>query len=291
MSLYVDGALQTTLAAPTPGRRRATWSSAAASMPAGRSTGSAARSTTCASIRAALSAGDVGATGRRRRLALRRGLGHDGGRRLAQPQRPHAEPGRELDARRRRQLGARVDGTSGAAEASGPVIDTTQGFSVAAWVRADSATGFRTAVSVDGSQISGFFLQRRGDGTFAFARIATDAPGAAAAAASTTTARGGPVVPPGRRLRQRGEHAHAVRRRVKQQTVAAPAAWKATGHFVVGRGRYAGAPTDFWRARSTTSASSQTRSTTPPRPRWPSLGLLALRRGRRQHGGRRRPGG
>src|SRR4051794_32337878 len=62
--------------------------------------------------------------------------------------------------------GLLFNGTSGAGEASGPVLDTSQSFSVAAWVRADSPTGFRTAVSVDGGQISGFFLQRRGDGTF-----------------------------------------------------------------------------------------------------------------------------
>ena len=136
------------------------------------------------------------------------------------------------------------NGTSGAAEAPGPVIDTSQGFSVAAWVRTDSANGFRTAVGVDGSQISGFFLQRRGDGKFAFARIATDAPGAALASASAETARV-------------GQWYHLVGvydgtsltlyvNGTRQASVTAPTAWKATGHFVIGRGKYGGAAADFW---------------------------------------------
>jgi Concanavalin A-like lectin/glucanases superfamily len=70
----------------------------------------------------------------------------------------------------------RLDGTSGAAEADGPVIDTSRRFSVAAWVRVDSATGSRTAVSVDFRQVGGFFLQRRDDGRFAFTKLGSDSP-------------------------------------------------------------------------------------------------------------------
>ncbi len=113
-------------------------------------------------------------------------------------------------------------------------------------MRTDSATGFRTAVSIDGTQISGFFLQRRGDGTFAFSRIATDAPGTAVAAATTT------VATVGQWYHLVGVYDNGANtltlyvNGVKQQTVTAPAAWKATGHFVVGRGKYSGAASDFW---------------------------------------------
>jgi Concanavalin A-like lectin/glucanases superfamily len=109
--------------------------------------------------------------------------------------------------------GLAFDGTSGAAEAPGPVVDTSQGFSVAAWVRPDSTSGFATAVSVDGAQVSGFFLQRRDEGRFAFTRLGSDAPGPGAFAASDETARAGQWVPPGRRLRQRRQDADAVRQR------------------------------------------------------------------------------
>ena len=138
------------------------------------------------------------------------------------------------------------NGTSGAAEAPGPVLDTSQGFSVAAWVRSDAATGFRTAVSVDGQQISSFFLQQRSDNHFAFTRIATDAPGTGIAAVQTATIRQGQWY---HLVGVYDSAANTLALYVNgtlQQTVAAPTGWKASGHLVVGRGKYAGAPTDFF---------------------------------------------
>ena len=99
-------------------------------------------------------------------------------------------------------------------------------------------------MSVDGTQISSFFLQKRDDNRFAFTRIATDAPGTGIVAASTSTARA-------------GQWYHLVGvydgtnlvlyvNGTKQATVAAPAAWKAAGHLVLGRGKYGGNAADFW---------------------------------------------
>jgi alpha-L-arabinofuranosidase len=140
---------------------------------------------------------------------------------------------------------ASFDGTSGSIETAAPVVDTAQSFSVAAWVRADSG-GFRTAVSVDGSQVSGFYLQQRGDGRYAFAMLASDSTAAGAAVAE------GPSVAFGQWVhlvgvydRPSGTVALYVNGTLAQR-VAAPAAWQAAGHLAIGRGRFAGAPTDFW---------------------------------------------
>jgi alpha-L-arabinofuranosidase len=142
--------------------------------------------------------------------------------------------------------GARFDGATGFIDTPAPVVDTAQGFSVAAWVRDDAGSGFRTAVSVDGTQVSGFFLQRRDTGQFAFTRLATDTPGPGTFAASTATVRIG-----------QWYHLVGVYNRVAgtlalyvngtlQQTVPFTTPWQATGHLVIGRGRYAGGPVDFW---------------------------------------------
>ncbi len=139
------------------------------------------------------------------------------------------------------------DGATAEIDTPATVLDTSQGFSVAAWVRVDSPSGFRTAVSVDGDQVSGFYLQRRGDGRFAFTRLASDSSGAAASfAASSATA-------------QVGQWYHLVGvydgvartltlyvNGTTAQTVSFTSPWKATGHLVIGRGRFGGAPADFF---------------------------------------------
>ena len=142
--------------------------------------------------------------------------------------------------------GLQLDGSTGFVDTPAPVVDTTEGFSVAAWVRSDSATGFRTAVSVDGDQVSGFYLQRRDNGLFAFTRLASDAPVAGTFAASTMTAQVG-----------QWYHLVGVYDRVagtltlyvngtRQQSVAFTSPWRAGGHLVIGRGKFAGNPVDFW---------------------------------------------
>ncbi|RKS75495.1 concanavalin A-like lectin/glucanase superfamily protein [Motilibacter peucedani] len=142
--------------------------------------------------------------------------------------------------------GVAFNGTSAYVDTPGPEVNTSQSFSVAAWVRADDPDGFRTAVSVDGDQVSGFFLQRRGDGRFAFTKLASDSTAAAASVASATT------------TASTGVWYHLVGvydsvagtvtlfvNGTKQSTVSVPSTWRATGHLVVGRGKYGG-PADFW---------------------------------------------
>jgi len=142
--------------------------------------------------------------------------------------------------------GVQLDGSTGFVDTPAPVVDTSEGFSVAAWVRSDSATGFRTALSVDGDQVSGFFLQRRDNGLFAFTRIASDAPIGGTFAASAMTAQVG-----------QWYHLLGVYDRVagtltlyvngtRQQSVSFTTPWRATGHLVIGRGKFAGNPVDFW---------------------------------------------
>ncbi|MGX7826077.1 LamG domain-containing protein [Actinokineospora sp. 24-640] len=51
------------------------------------------------------------------------------------------------------------DGTSGAAETSGPVVDTSMGFSVSAWVYNRDNTRYTTVFGQDGDQQSAFYVQ------------------------------------------------------------------------------------------------------------------------------------
>jgi alpha-L-arabinofuranosidase len=135
---------------------------------------------------------------------------------------------------------------AGSIEADAPVIDTAQSFTVAAWVRPTAAAGFRTAVSVDGSAVSGFFLQRDSAGRFAFTRRSTDGDTAASSAVSSAPA-----------VADQWQHLAGVYDRVAgtltlyvngtaQQTVPFTTPWTATGHLVIGRGEFGGAPVDFF---------------------------------------------
>jgi hypothetical protein len=60
------------------------------------------------------------------------------------------------------------------------MIDTADSFTASAWVSLNSLSGYQTVVSIAGNTVAGFFLQLRGDtGSFAFARLSSDATGAA----------------------------------------------------------------------------------------------------------------
>ncbi|GLY40734.1 alpha-N-arabinofuranosidase [Amycolatopsis sp. NBRC 101858] len=142
--------------------------------------------------------------------------------------------------------GAAFNGTDAAVEAPAPVVDTAQSFSVSAWVKPTAATGFRTAVSVDGSTISGFYLQRTADGRFAFTRRASDGDTASSAAVSTLPAQA-----------DQWQHLVGVHNRAAgtlslyvngtlQQSVPFTTPWTAGGHLVIGRGKWAGSPADWF---------------------------------------------
>ncbi|WP_370962970.1 LamG-like jellyroll fold domain-containing protein [Amycolatopsis sp. cg9] len=142
--------------------------------------------------------------------------------------------------------GVVLDGTDAAVDAPAPVVDTAQSFSVSAWVKPSAATGFRTAVSVDGSAISGFYLQRAADGRFAFTRRAGDGDTASSSAVSTLPAQAG-----------QWQHLAGVYNRASgtlslyvngtlQQSVPFTTPWTAAGHLVIGRGKWAGGPADWF---------------------------------------------
>ncbi|MEV4313631.1 LamG-like jellyroll fold domain-containing protein [Actinocrispum sp. NPDC049592] len=139
-----------------------------------------------------------------------------------------------------------VDGTSGYADAGAGVVDTTQSFSVSGWVKLDRTSGYQTVVSVDGNQVSNFFLQLRDDSRrFAFTRLSADSPTDGVYASSNFD----PVA--GQWYQLTGVYDATAKtlslyvNGIKQQTVTAPPAWQATGHLVIGRGKYGGNPVDF----------------------------------------------
>jgi hypothetical protein len=76
----------------------------------------------------------------------------------------------------------------GNATASGAALDTAKAFTVGAWVNLAQLGGYQTAVSLDGKVVSSFYLGLRDDtGTFAFARLDSDATCWIAASGSRTT--------------------------------------------------------------------------------------------------------
>ena len=128
-----------------------------------------------------------------------------------------------------------------------PVVDTRRSFTVSAWVKLKQIGGYQTFVSIDGGQVSGFFLQLRASGTFAFTMLASDQPQGGAFASSALP------VQPGVWYNLVGVHDAAAQtislyvNGVLQQTQPDAAAWQATGHTEIGRGKYNGSPVDYVR--------------------------------------------
>ncbi len=143
--------------------------------------------------------------------------------------------------------GLALDGASASATTAA-LVDTAGSFSIAAWVMLRATTGFHTAASQDGANVSGFYLQySAADAAWAFAMLDQDSIAAGVARA---------ISPFGPRV---GDWAHlvGVRDQAAGQlrlyvngrlagTAAYSAAWRATGSFALGRGRYQAAPADFF---------------------------------------------
>ena len=139
---------------------------------------------------------------------------------------------------------------TGFVDVPAPVVDTTQSYTVMGWVNFNTLTGYQTFLSIDGTQVSGFFLQLRGDtGKIAFATLPSDAPGT-------------PIIAGALAAPNTGQWYHAAGvydataktislyiNGVLQQTTPYTAAWKATGHTEIGRGKYGGNPADFTSAK------------------------------------------
>jgi alpha-L-arabinofuranosidase len=127
-----------------------------------------------------------------------------------------------------------------------PVVDTAQSFTVSAWIRLNNLSGYQTAVSIDGVNISGFFLQLSGStGSFAFTRRTADNQ-------NSTEVRADSAVTPAANTWYHVvgvNDATAGALRIYVDGVPGTDApftsnWSATGHTLIGRGKWGG-PTDF----------------------------------------------
>ncbi|MFJ9381536.1 LamG-like jellyroll fold domain-containing protein [Streptomyces sp. NPDC101455] len=135
----------------------------------------------------------------------------------------------------------------GNATASGPALDTSGAFSVAAWVNLGQLGGYQTAVSIDGKVVSAFYLGLRDDtGTFAFARLDSDATQNAAVAAAASA----PTTGTWTHLVGVSDASAGVTRLyvngVLEGEAAYTAGWAGTGDTAIGRALYGGGHVDQW---------------------------------------------
>jgi len=135
----------------------------------------------------------------------------------------------------------------GNATATGPALDTSKAFTVAAWVNLSQLGGYQTAVSIDGKVVSAFYLGLRDDtGTFAFARLASDATQGAAVAAAASA----PTTGTWTHLVGVSDPSAGVTRLyvngVLEGETDYPQGWAGTGDTAIGRALYGGGHVDQW---------------------------------------------
>jgi alpha-L-arabinofuranosidase len=140
-----------------------------------------------------------------------------------------------------------LNGTAaGEATVAGPVVDTSQSFTASAWVNLNNLSGYQTVLSISGTQVSGFYLGLRGDtGTFAFARLASDADqGASLIASPTAPSTGTWYHLVGVDDVSAGTLTLYVDGR-SVGTVPYTQQWQATGNTLIGHGMYSGSQVDY----------------------------------------------
>ncbi|RSM51625.1 hypothetical protein DMB66_41265, partial [Actinoplanes sp. ATCC 53533] len=132
--------------------------------------------------------------------------------------------------------------------ATGTPLSNTAPYTVAAWARITDTSVNRTIVSKDGSRTSGFFLTYvAAENKWAFSRTTADADSSSAVRATSNVA---PTL--GRWTHLAGVYDTASGTMklyvngVLQSTTAATGGWNATGNYVVGRAKWAGANTNPW---------------------------------------------
>ncbi|MEU4690793.1 LamG-like jellyroll fold domain-containing protein [Actinoplanes sp. NPDC023714] len=132
--------------------------------------------------------------------------------------------------------------------ASGAALSNTAAYTVSAWARITDKSVNRTIVSKDGSRTSGFFLNYvQANDRWAFSRTTADNDSSTAVRATSNVA---PTV--GRWTHLAGVYDTASGRMklyvdgVLQSTTAATGGWNATGTYVVGRAKWAGANANPW---------------------------------------------
>ncbi|MFU8870394.1 LamG-like jellyroll fold domain-containing protein [Micromonospora sp. SL4-19] len=139
-------------------------------------------------------------------------------------------------------------GTGQQISVAGTTPSNTSSYTVSAWVRIKDKSVNRTAVSKDGTRTSGFFLNYvAADDKFAFSRVTTDSDTATPvrALANTTAVAGQWTHLTGVYDTASGKMKLYVNG-VLQNTTAATGGWEATGGYVIGRARWAGAASNIW---------------------------------------------
>ncbi|WP_375433283.1 fibronectin type III domain-containing protein [uncultured Friedmanniella sp.] len=138
------------------------------------------------------------------------------------------------------------DGSNDDIEANGSVIDTSKSFSVSAWARTNQLTSARIVASVDASNYSGFTLSQTNTGRWVFSRASSNV------TSPTVTASVGPVATVGTWYHLTGVYDSVAGTLTlyvdgtKQTSASYTSGWKATGNFIIGRSRAAGAPVGYF---------------------------------------------
>ena len=137
--------------------------------------------------------------------------------------------------------GVAFDG-SGEIDTGAALLDTTVNYSVSAWVRLDRVDdAFQTVVSQDGPSDSAFFLQYSGDDQ----RFAMSFPGIRALAPDKPEPGRWYHLVGVRDATQSELRLYVDGRPAGTRQAATPGGDGATGHTVIGRGKYEGRPVDF----------------------------------------------
>ncbi|MGW4466349.1 LamG-like jellyroll fold domain-containing protein [Micromonospora sp. NPDC004704] len=141
--------------------------------------------------------------------------------------------------------------TAGASQqisVAGTALSNTSSYTVSAWVRLNNKDGNRTAVSKDGASTSGFFLNYVKDtDRWAFSRVSADNTSATPVRASSDN---GTVA--GQWTHLTGVYDTAAGQMklyvngVQQSSTAATGGWNASGNYVIGRAKWAGAAANVW---------------------------------------------
>ncbi|MEU0550478.1 LamG-like jellyroll fold domain-containing protein [Micromonospora sp. NPDC005979] len=139
-------------------------------------------------------------------------------------------------------------GTGQQISVAGTALSNTASYTVSAWVRLNNKDGNRTAVSKDGASTSGFFLNYvKETDRWAFSRVTSDNTSATPVRASSNT---GTVA--GQWTHLTGVYDTAAGQMklyvngIQQTSTAATGGWNASGNFVIGRAKWAGAAANVW---------------------------------------------
>jgi Domain of unknown function (DUF5127)/Domain of unknown function (DUF4965)/Domain of unknown function (DUF1793)/Concanavalin A-like lectin/glucanases superfamily/Domain of unknown function (DUF4964) len=135
-----------------------------------------------------------------------------------------------------------LDGSTGYVDVPSSIINTVQSYSVAAWVKLNSIGNFATVMSVDGANVSGFYLQLSGvDNRWAFSALNSDSTSEPGIRALSTSA---PATGTWYHLvgiyNANAQQLALYVNGTLQSTKSYRCQWQATGHLVIGRGKYGG---------------------------------------------------